>query len=241
MNTNEIDRPNLRPLPNKLGHNWGLEAGGFESATEHDCRKIEGHSELFRELEDFESDMETAVIDSWRSIRELNLMIAGIEAGTEPIEHVLDEAVTRLGDTFRYLQEAFWVAEVLDDRERARLKMRDRKDFMDLVETRPRSEMSGLDKLAEEGRIEWMISRLLDRMAEIQGWPRMDWPKYGRAEWQEILARLETAAHGSIEVERLQDMTDEELAETLRAMEERARNVRKTITMIHAVRTVRNG
>jgi hypothetical protein len=235
------ERKNLRALPNKLGYNRVLEAGGFESATEHDCWKIEGHSELFHELEDFEKDMEAAVIDAWKHIRELNLMIAGIEAGTESTELVLDEAVTRLRDTFQYLQEAFWIAEVLDDRERSRLKMRDRKDFMDLIETRPRSAMSGLDKLAEEGRIEWMISCLLDRMAEIQGWPGMEWPRYGRAEWQDILVRLETAAHGTVEVGRLQDMNDEELAEALRTMEACSQTIRKTITMIHAIRTVRNG
>lgn len=73
----------MRSLPNKLRHNCGLSQGGTRSPVERDCRKIEGHSELFLELEHFEKDLEQAVILQWRSMRELNLMIAGIEAGTE--------------------------------------------------------------------------------------------------------------------------------------------------------------
>ena len=231
----------LRPLPNRLGHNPNPYYGGLHSDVERDCQRIEGHSDLFRELESFESDMEKAVIGQWQSIRELNLMIAGIETGTESIEDVLNEAVTRLSVTFQYLQEAFWIAEVLDDREQVRLAQRDNKDFMDLVATTDPSTMDGIAKGAECARVEWMISRLLDRTAQLQGWARMEWPQYGRAEWQDHLARLEKAMQGGIEVSRLQDMSDEELGDTLRTMEERVRTIRKTITMVHAVRTVRNG
>ncbi len=238
------ERKNLRQLPNRLGHNGPYIGGFYESSTERDCQKIESHSELFRELEDFESDLEQAVLFQWRGMRELNLMIAGIEAGTEPIEHVFEDAVILLRFTNQYLQEALWIAEVLDDREQTRLKMRDRKDFLELISSRPRESMSGLDIMVEDGRLEWMISCLLDRRAKLHGKHdrfSMEWPKYDRAEWQDILARLETAAHGSIKVERLQDMSDEELAETLQNMEERARKIRKTITMVHAVRALRNG
>lgn len=232
------DTLNLRPLANRLGRN-GPYIEGTGTAVERDCARIDGHSDLFRDLERFEMDLREAVERVSDRMTDLHVARQRVADGTASADEALDIAVEGLNTAFRYLQEGYLVAEVLDDRAIQRERKRETRDFLALVSRRPREEMSGLDRLAEEARLEWMISTLLDRMNEIRHAERREWPKIDREALERFNARLEELINPP-SPDALQAMGDDELADELRALETRIRDTRKAITLIHAIKVVRD-
>lgn len=236
---NSLSRPDLRPLPNPLGRN-GPYIEGTGTAVERDCARIDGHSDLFRNLERFEMDLREAIDRLWDRITEIKIIEQRTADGLATPEDMQDAAVDGLKMALGYMQEAYLIAEVLDDREKRRIADHERKQFVDFIATTPRDEMSAMERLAEEANLTWQISRLLDRMNEIRGAERREWPKIDREDLERFIARLDrlTKPHTS---ESLQAMSDDELAAELKELEERSRATRRAITVIHAIRTVRHG
>lgn len=232
-----MDTLNLRPLPNRLGHN-GIYMG-VGTPVEQDCARMEGHTDLFRNLERFEVDLREAVSRIWDDMTLLHVTRQRVADGFEPIDVALGVAIDNLDMAFQYMREAYLVAEVLDDRERGRLRNRDRKDFLDLISTTPREEMAQLDRLEEEARLTWQISALLDRLNEVCHVERREWPKIDREALARFVERLDRLTNPP-SAETLQTMTDEELANELRTLESRISDARKAITLIHAIKVVRN-
>lgn len=232
------DAFNLRPLRSRLGHN-GPYIGGTGTTVERDCARIDGHSDLFRDLERFEMDLREAIERVWDRMTQLHVARQRVADGTVPIDDALDVAVEALNTAFRFMQEGYLVAEVLDDRAMQRERKRETRDFLALVSRRPREDMDGLERLAEEGRLEWQISTLLDRMNEIRHIERREWPKIDREALERFNARLDKLINPPA-TEALQAMSDDELTDELRTLESRIRDTRKAITLIHAIKVVRN-
>lgn len=232
------DTLNLRPLGNRLGHN-GPYFGGTGTKVERDCDRIDGHTPLFRNLERFEKDLREAIGLIWNRVTELHVIRQRVADGVVPIEDVLEKALDCLGLAFRWMQESYMIAEGLDDRALQREKRRQGLDFLSLVGKRPREEMSGLERLAEEARLEWMICALLDRTNELRHVERRAWPTIDRLALELFNARLDGLINPPT-ADKLQAMSDEELAEELRTLEARIRDSRKAVTLIHAVKTVRD-
>lgn len=233
---NMRDSFNLTPLSRPLGHN-GPYIGGEASPVEQDCRRIPGHSDLFRDLDRFEPDLREAVTIIWDGVTNLRLAYDRIEDGLEEPETVLDNASEVLSTAFKFMQEAYLVAEVLNDRETRRIAAQERVSFMELISTRKPEDMKAIDRLCEQAQTEWMISALLDRRAYSCGIARI-WPKPETLQLMELTQRLEAALEPS--AAQLQDMTDAELSETLQSCERSIAETRKRITLIHALRTVRH-
>lgn len=228
---------NLRPLSNRLGHNGPYFGLAAFNPVEHDCTRIDGHSVFFRDVNSFEADLRKAILVIWDEMAALNVMRHRLDEGTEKPEATLERAIHALTSAFQYMQEAYLVAEILDDRERRRLKERDAKDFMSLVPSRPPAQMSSLEVLAEEGELTWKISVLLERMGQSRG-AKYDWPKPGADQLKELTGRLEKALTPP-NSDELEAMPDEALGVELRALEARISEMRQTVSLIHAVRLIR--
>jgi hypothetical protein len=226
---------NLRPLPNKLGHN-GPYIGGSEKPVARDCARIEGHTHLFRDLERFEVDLRAAIEDVWDGMR----FVKVLRAREEPdLKEIAGAAIDTLDAAFQFMQEAYLVAEVLDDRARLRESRAADKSFVQLVATTPPEAMSPWERLAEEGRLTWQISTLLDRMNHVCHRERREWPKIDREDLERFNARLEALMKPSPDA--FQAMTDDELGAELQRLEGMIAATRKAITLILAIRTVRRG
>ena len=231
------DTLNLRPLGNRLGHN-GPYIGGTGTRVARDCDRIDGHTTLFRDFERFELDLREAIGLVWDRMTELHVTRQRVADGQATVEAAFNAAVDGLNMAFKLMQEGYLVAEVLDDRAMQREKKRETRDFVSLVGRRSREEMSGLERLAEEARLEWMISTLLDRMNALRHVDRREWPTIDREALERFSARLDKLTNLPT-ADELQAMSDEALAEELRTLEGRIRDTRKAITLIHAVKTVR--
>lgn len=225
------DTLNLRPLPNALGSNGPY--FGAASPIERDCDRIADHSDLFRDLERFEPDLREAIARTWES-----MMRVGVaeRSGREPAD-ILAASSAGLSLAFRFMQEAYLIAEVLNDREKKRIRTQSCMDFLALVPTTPPQHMTAIERLAEEGRITWQISALRDRLAE-QGIKRA-WPADDAARLRELNRRMEAALKPACP-DRLNAMNDNELADELRKLETNAGHTKKAISVIHAIRTLRH-
>ena len=228
---------NLRPLSGRLGHNGPYFGDAAIDPVSHDCNRIEGHSALFRNVNAFEADLRKAITVIWDEATALNVLRHRVAEGSEQPEEAMEHAANALTMAFQYMQEAYLVAEIVDERERRRLKERDAKDFMALVPSTPPAQMSSLDRLAEEGELTWKISVLLDRMGQSRG-AKYDWPKPGADQLKELTGRLEKALTPPT-TEELEAMPDDALSAELRALEEKISEMRQSVSLIHAVRLIR--
>ncbi|MCX8995514.1 hypothetical protein NOF55_00145 [Rhizobiaceae bacterium BDR2-2] len=228
---------NLRPLPNRLGYNGPYYGHAAMKAVDWDCDRIEGHSGLFRDVETFEADLRKAITVIWDEMTALSIIRHRIAEGAEQPETAMEQATYALTTAFQYMQEAYLVTEILDERERRRLRERDAKDFLALIPTKPREQMTSLECLAEEGELTWKISALLDRMGQTRG-AKYDWPKPGVDQLKELTGRLEKALMPPT-TEELEDMPDDALSAELRALEEKISDMRQSVSLIHALRLIR--
>ena len=183
---------NLRPLPNRLGHNGPYFGTAGRSPVAHDCNRIEGHTAFFRDVSAFEDDLRKAIMVVWDEMTALNVIRHRLAEGAEQPETAIEQATYALTTAFQFMQEAYLMAEILDERERRRLKERDTKDYLALVPSTPPELMSSLERLAEEGELTWKISVLLDRMGQSRG-AKYDWPKPGADQLKELTGRLQKA------------------------------------------------
>ncbi|MCL7998268.1 hypothetical protein M8994_08450 [Brucella sp. 21LCYQ03] len=227
---------NLRPLPKPLGHN-GPYFGGTATAIERDCSNIPGHSHLFREFERFEPDLREAITIIWDEVTALKLAHDRLKQGLEESEDVIDTARSILSMAFGFMQEAYLIAEVLNDREKRRIADHKHKSFIDFISSKKKDEVKGLARLAEDAEIEWMISALLDRRAYTCGIER-SWPKPDTLRLMELSQKLSDALMPP-SASALQDMEDSDLAATLQQCERTIAETRERVSLIHALRIVR--
>lgn len=90
------------------------------------------------------------------------------------------------------------------------------------------------ERLKEEATINWRVGKLLDRLAEVCGVDRTKaWPFVNTAR-MEVVARL---AEGP-STDQLKAMDGEDLLDALHQLESHQADIRKRITLIHALRHV---
>ncbi|OJF91044.1 hypothetical protein [Pararhizobium antarcticum] len=227
---------NLRPLPNRLGHN-GPYIGGFKEPVERDCERIDGHTHLFRSFETFEQDLREAIELVWDEITAVKVASQRLAHNRADPDAVLARSAEALKVSFRFMQEAYLIAEVLDDRQKRRIRDQATQDFLSLIPCIPVEDMSGLDRLAEEGRLTWQISALLERMSYSRG-AKVAWPKQETDRLLELTERLEKALQAPT-ADDLQSMSDAALTDELLTLETRIGDTRRTISLIHAIRLLR--
>lgn len=234
------DRLNLRPLPRPLGHNGpylGAKSGPFfgsQTPLDRDCDRIKDHSDLFRSLDSFETDLREAITRVWRAITEAQIASDVGAVDQAEITELTADATTL---AFRYMQEAYLIAEVINEREKRRIREQEGRDFLSLIPTALPSEMTALERLAEQSRIEWQISKLLDRLAD-HGIQRV-WPTHDVDRLQKLNERLEAALQ-PMNADQLNSFGNDELAEELSRLETQVSQIRRQITVIHAIRTIRH-
>jgi len=239
------DNLNLQPLPRRLGKNIH-NVGGTSPQTrgvDEDCDRIAGHTDLFRNLEKFEPDLRAAILRIWHQIGEVNVERASDDA--DAVETALDIAVDALGAAFKYMQEAYLVAECLEDRAKRRAHWQEERrivgDFHAQISKKPPSEMIGGEIEIEERRLSWQMWALHERWNTIRGLPtpqRKKW-RFEAEELEAMDAEIRKAVNQP-SLEELRQMTDEGIAEALRDHELRLRSARKRLTLIHAAMVERD-
>lgn len=97
----------IHRLRNKLGQNgpYGADVDQFE----FDCSYMQGHSKLFRNPQNFQADIETAVETMLNYVQMVNTEIH--QSAKKRV--IATTAIMALSACFRYLQEAAVISEVL--------------------------------------------------------------------------------------------------------------------------------
>lgn len=204
---------NLRPLKNRLGRN-GIYYG-LVNPIDQDCNRIAGHTDLFRTLDKFERDLGEAcarISALLLGVKSRAMKAEALDASGDTCDwgDAYEFAVEGLGEALRFMQEAYMLSEVLDDRERQRIKAQARSDFTSLVSTKAQESMDDRERFAEGCRLEWQINVLLDRYNQVAHRVRDEWPTIDRECLEKFNQRLEVLL-ASPQEETLEAMSSDDL------------------------------
>lgn len=221
-------------LPRKLGHN-GPYFGAADPIAQ-DCDKLAGHSDLFRALEAFEGDMRTAAGRIGDAVEQTHqAAIALAETGVDD-NGAVALAAAYLRHAAQLMADAQLIADVLEEREGQRLRDREARTFLDMVKGKSRAEMTWFERLKAEAVINWRIGKLVDRLGDVCGADRSKaWPFIDTARMEEIGILVEGPS-----ADQLKAMGGEMLLDALHQLESQQSDIRKRITLIHALRHVQS-